>query len=157
MTKLRNIKIIDRKGREDLPAQPVEDVERFVVRAIYEVHRVLSTGMPHRACQMCLAKELRDQGFSVETDAPFPIEYKGGRISGAMSIDLLVEDCIIVMVGGTETAVTKPKIFLANHLKASEKPVGFFVDFSVSDIRQGIIKLAKRQDAVDVPEDRTIN
>ena len=85
------------------PFDAIERVAHGVIGAAIEVHRTLGAGLLESVYRQCLAVELRDRGFVVESEVTVPIVYKERRIASPLKLDLLVERCVVVEVKAVES------------------------------------------------------
>lgn len=81
--------------------RPYDDIERIATHVIgcaIEVHRILGAGLLEGVYTECLDRELRLHGLCAERDRRVPIIYKGERLGEMLTIDLLVENCVVIEV-----------------------------------------------------------
>jgi GxxExxY protein len=69
-----------------------------VIGCAIEVHRVLGPGLLESAYQHCLAHEMQLCRIRFCHQWPLPVEYKGARLNCGYSVDLLVENQLVVEV-----------------------------------------------------------
>jgi len=81
----------------------VEALTEKIIGCAIEVHRVLGPGLLESVYRECLIIELRREGLRVESERCLHFDYKGQRISGALKLDLLVNDCIVVELKAVES------------------------------------------------------
>lgn len=147
MARLGNLRIREAARVDDVLSAPPENIERFVAAAAYEIHKTLGYALPASIYRECLAEELRNKGFFIEKDAPFPIEYKSSVIEGALKADLVVDNSVIVLVRA-EPKQDHHRGEIGAFLKSSGKPLGFLINFRLPDIRQGIMKASVQKGSV---------
>ena len=73
-----------------------------ILGAAIEVHRVLGPGLMESAYRRALTHELRAGGMQVESEVVVGIRYKNAEIPGAIRLDLLVENVVIVELKSVE-------------------------------------------------------
>lgn len=147
MAKLGNLKIREAAKPDKLMSAPPENIERFVAAAAYDIHKMLGHALPATAYRACLADELRDKGFFIEKDVPFPVEFKGRMIDAALKADLVVDNSVIVLVRA-EPKEDHHRNEVGAFVKASGKPLGFLINFRLPDMRQGIIRASVQKGSI---------
>ena len=75
---------------------PLNSISAEIIDAAIEVHRALGPGLLESAYSTCLAYELRQRGFLVETQVALPVVYKGIRLDAGYRLDMVVESSVIV-------------------------------------------------------------
>jgi GxxExxY protein len=105
-----------------------DDVTYAIGGAVFEVNRVLGTGFLEKVYENALVLELKSRGLKVQAQVPFQVKYKGTLV-GDFSVDLLVEDCVIVELKAVDRILPIHEAQLLNYLKASGLRVGLLVNF----------------------------
>ena len=72
---------------------------------------------------------------------PLPIFYKGRQLNSAYRLDLLVEDKVIVELKTVESLTGLHKAQLLTYLKLAKLRYGLLLNFNVSMMRQGIVRM----------------
>lgn len=88
----------------------------------------------------CLALELRMREIIFQRQHPLSIAYKGHRVDGALRVDFLVENSLIVTVGLTELGETM-KTHMKNILRLTGIETGLLVNFNVGNLRDGVKRI----------------
>ena len=112
-----------------------------IVDAALQVHSQLGPGLLESAYEACLAFERRSRGFQVVSQVHLPIEYKGVRIDAGYRIDLIVNDAVIVELKCVDALLPIHKAQLLSYLKLSEKKLGLLINFNVTLLKQGVVRL----------------
>ena len=119
-----------------------DQLSRDVLRAAYRVHSALGPGLLENAYQLCLAHELREDGYLVEVERPISIEYKGIHIAQAYRIDLLVQEEFIVELKVVDKILDKHVAQLLTYLKFSRADRGLILNFKEPHLRDGIKRVS---------------
>jgi GxxExxY protein len=98
--------------------------------AIFTVYNELGPGLLESVYEAALAYELREIGFNVQTQIPFPVIYKEIELDLGYRIDILVEKQIIVEVKSVEILHDVHKKQLLTYLKLSGLKLGLLVNFN---------------------------
>jgi GxxExxY protein len=122
----------------------VNEVSGQIVDAAIKVHSVLGPGLLERAYQVCLAHELGKRGVRVRSEVPMPVRYDGVELDLAYRIDLLVEECVVVEIKATAKILPVHQAQLLSHLKLSDHRVGLLINFNVTRLKDGIVRLVNR-------------
>jgi len=135
----RNLTGQDTK-RDEWPGW-LEDLGRQVVDSAFKVHKLLGPGLLESVYEVCLVRELSKRGVGVRRQIPVPIVYDGDVLDGALKLDLLVGEAIVVEIKAVEKIAPLHQAQLLTYLRLSQKRIGFLINFNVKLIREGIHRL----------------
>ena len=116
------------------------ELPHLIIGACMEVHRHLGPGLMPEAYRDCLALELRMREIIFKRDHPMPIVYKGHRVDGAMRVDFLIEESVIVTTGLPDLGETT-KNHMKNILRLTGVETGLLVNFNVDNLRDGVKRI----------------
>ena|SRR5688572_9375524 len=119
-----------------------EEMTEQIIGAFIEVHRELGPGLLESAYERCVCHELTLRGFTVRTEVPLPVVYKGIQLDCGYRIDLIVNDKVIIEIKTVEKLVPVHEAQLLTYLKLSDIRVGLLVNFHSSVIRNSIKRMA---------------
>lgn len=122
----------------DVPAEWNAITHRIIGAAI-EVHRGLEPGLPEAVYERALLSEFRRCGLRASEQVRFEVKYKGEGV-GALTIDLLVEDLVVVELKSVETVNEVHLAQLMGYLHISHKPLGLLINFHVVRLREGVFR-----------------
>ncbi len=105
------------------------------------VHSILGPGLLESAYDACLAHELGQRGFHVDTQVALPVIYEGEKLELGYRIDLLVENRVIVEVKCVEAIHPVHEAQLLSYLRLSGKNVGLLINFYVAHLKDGIKRM----------------
>jgi GxxExxY protein len=111
-----------------------------IVGAAIEVHKQLGPGLLESISEECLAYELQLRGFDTKRQVKVPVLYKGKKVKDDLSIDILVENCIIVETKSVKEFHPVWESQLLTYMKLAEKPKGFLINFNVTNITKEGLK-----------------
>jgi GxxExxY protein len=109
-----------------------------VIGAAMEVHRVLGPGLLESAYEACLAAELQEAGFRVQSQVPLPLVYKNVRVDCGYRIDIIVDDRLILEVKAVDELAPIHQQQLLSYLRLSRRPLGLLINFNVPILKDGI-------------------
>ena len=142
---LENLKVVERyEGRETADEKAAESVSHeqagpLIAQAAFTVHKALGPGMDMRVYKECLAAEFAAQKIPFEIDVAFPVHYRNKTVDSAFTVDFLIGGhTLINVIGDAPSSVDKSKI--RTFLKLSGKREAFFLNFNVTDMREGIMR-----------------
>lgn len=117
-----------------------KEVSNQVIGAAIEVHRELGLGLLESAYEECLAHELSLRGIPFVRQLDVPLDYKGVRLDVGYRIDLLVNDVLIIELKTVQKILPIYEAQLLTYLRLLQKPVGLLLNFSVSVLKDGIVR-----------------
>lgn len=119
-------------------SERTEEIARIVVNSAYKVHKELGPGLLERVYEACLAHEISKSGLEVKRQIDLPIVYDGIIFNECLRLDLLVEDSIIIEIKAVEQTNPVWNAQIISHLKLTNNPLGFLINFNVPLIKNGI-------------------
>jgi GxxExxY protein len=119
-------------------SERTEEIARIVVNSAYKVHKELGPGLLERVYEVCLAHEISKSGFQVQRQIDLPIVYDGITFNECLRLDLLIEDTIIIEIKAVDQINPVWNAQIISHLKLTNNPVGFLINFNVPLIKNGI-------------------
>ena len=100
-----------------------------LVGAAYEVYNELGPGFLEEVYQEALEIELSDRKVLFERQPKLEIEFKGNVLSKFYRPELYVSSAIVVELKAQALLRTENQAQLLNYLKATDKPVGYLINF----------------------------
>ena len=124
-----------------LTNHPLNPVTSTIIKCAIEVHRVLGPGLLESIYTTCLTYELRSEGLRVETQLRLPVKYKCLTFDCGYTLDLLVEDGVIVEVKSVAAIAPVHPQQLLTYMKVTGREIGLLINFNVPTLKQGIRRL----------------
>ena len=109
--------------------------------SIFEVYNTLGPGLLESVYEEALVFELRQRGLEVTRQLEVPVHYKGNELKTPLRLDLLVENQVIIELKSVEEMKPLFAKQLLTYLRLLEKRVGLLVNFSSTNIREGITRI----------------
>ena len=110
-----------------------------IIGAAINVHKEVGPGLLESVYHACLLIELRAAGLQVESEVSLPIVYRGQQITkNGFSMDLVVEDTIVVELKSAEQVLPVHEKQLLTYLRLAKKPLGLLINFNVPLLKEGI-------------------
>ena len=114
-----------------------------IISAANEVHRAAGPGLHKAEYEECLCYELNQLNLSFERQKPLPMQqnYKGHILDCGYTMNLVVEDSVVVELKYCEKIESIHKSQLLAFLKLSGLNQGLLVNFNVPDLKDGIVRI----------------
>jgi GxxExxY protein len=112
-----------------------------IIGAAIEVHKALGPGLLESAYEECICHQLGIGGLSLERQKPLAVRYKGINLDCGYRLDVVVEDAIILELKSCEKIEPIHKAQLLTYLKLSGFKLGLLLNFNVTLMREGIVRI----------------
>ena len=109
-----------------------------IIKASIEVHKELGAGLLESVYEYCLLDELKRVGLSAKRQVQLPLYYKGCLLDKEFTIDILVEDKVILELKSIEAILPIHEFQLLTYLKLSGMKLGLLINFNVIQLKDGI-------------------
>ncbi|MBZ9650485.1 GxxExxY protein [Psychroflexus montanilacus] len=114
------------------------DLATKIIGAAIEVHRQLGPGLLESTYETCLAYELKQIGLNLQQQVALPVIYKEVRLNADYSIDLLVENKIIIEIKSVEVLADIHTAQLLTYLKLKDLKLGLLINFNEVLLKNGL-------------------
>ena len=108
-----------------------------ILDAAIFVHRELGPGLLESVYQECLYLELTERGLKAEQFVSIPIQYRGEFLGKHFTIDILVEDSIVLELKAVEKILPVHEAQLISYLKIADKRIGLLINFNEKLLKDG--------------------
>ncbi len=109
-----------------------------IIGCAYKVHSQLGPGLLESTYQVCLAYELNNMGYKVETEKALPVIYDEIKLDAGYRIDLFVNRKVIVELKSVEALNDVHTAQVLTYLKLADVKLGLLINFNVKDLKKGI-------------------
>ncbi len=99
-----------------------------IIGSAMKVHRILGPGFLESVYKRALLIELRKEGLQAEEEERINVFYEGVSV-GDFSVDILVEDEIILELKAVETLIKIHEVQTVNYLTATGLDTGLLINF----------------------------
>lgn len=121
------------------PTDFEEEIGTAVVHAAFTIHKELGPGLLERIYEVCMEHELKKAGFEEKKrQINIPICYDGLWFDEGLSLDLLIEDRVIVELKAVDVVNPVWEAQVISHHKLSKLNLGYLINFNVPLIKKGI-------------------
>ena len=131
-----------------------EDLTERIIACGINVHTEFGAGLLESIYGACFVIELRAAGLSVEEGRRVPLFYKGEQLPVTLSVDLIVENTVLIEIKAVEAIAPVHQAQVVTYLKLTGLPVGLLINFNVPVLRGGIRRLVRPD--LYVPPGRSI-
>lgn len=121
-----------------MPKEELDNLSRRIIGACIEVHKAMGPGLLEKIYECCLMEEFELLGIKAESQVGIPLVYKGLELNKNYSIDILVEDEIILELKSVEHMIPIFDAQIISYLKLADKRLGFLINFNVPLAKTGI-------------------
>ncbi len=128
-----------------------EEVTAPIIGAAIAVHRELGPGLLESVYQECLAAELESRGIPFAREVKLPISYRGRALDASLRLDFLVDDTVILELKSIERFETIHRCQLLSYLRLADRPLGLLINFNVSALKHGIIRVIHKHEHIRPP------
>ncbi len=118
-----------------------ERIGKAIVNAAYLVHSQLGPGLLEKVYEVCITHELRKVDMLVARQVDIPIQYDGIQFDEGLRLDLLVENKVVVEVKAVDQVNPVWQAQVLSHLKLTGLRLGYFINFNVPLIKNGIKRI----------------
>jgi GxxExxY protein len=117
-----------------------------IIGAAIQVHKALGPGLLESAYEECMCLELDIMGLSFERQKPLPLFCRSKKLDCAYRLDIVVENAVIVELKSCERIEPIHKAQVLTYLKLSGISLGLLLNFNVSLMRNGIVRIVNQFD-----------
>src|SRR5262249_51736449 len=112
-----------------------------IIASAMRVHAAVGPGLLESAYEACLQYELERQRLRVLRQVLVPLCCEELTIDNWYRIDLLVGDRVVVELKAIEAIHAVHPAHLLSYLRLGQFKLGYLLDFNVSRMRDGIVRL----------------
>jgi GxxExxY protein len=109
--------------------QKADELSRKVIGAAIEVHRLKGPGLIESIYEKCLMRERFLKNIPAKQQVDVPIEYKGYTFSESLTLDVFVDDCLILELKAVTQVLPIHKAQLLSYMKLMNAPLGLLINF----------------------------
>ena len=133
-------------------SRPVNEITSEIIDAAVRIHKRFGPGLLESVCQKLLARALERRGFRVEINKSISFEFDGLRFERALTVDLLIDDVVLVEVKSVEK--TAPVHFkqVLTYLRVTGLSVGLLINFGAATLVEGLHRIANSRGTAAVPD-----
>ena len=115
-----------------------DDLSHQIIGCAIDVHNELGPGLLESSYENCLCYELSKMEIEFQRQVSLPIVYKKIRFNCGYTIDILVQDKIIVELKSVENILSVHEAQILTYLKLAKAKIGLLINFNVQQLKNGI-------------------
>jgi iron complex transport system substrate-binding protein len=119
-------------------AKPIDEITGEIVDAAFAIHVKLGPGLLESVYQIVLARALDRRGLRVATGTRVSFEFDGMRFDNGFSVDLLVEDLVVVELKSVEAIAPVHLKQVLTYLRLLDLQVGLLINFGAGTLKAGL-------------------
>lgn len=116
-------------------------VSGMLVNLFVRVHSNLGPGLLESVYETALCYELHKRGLHFRWQPEIPVMYEGQKLSLGFRADIIVEDIVLIEIKSIEALAPVHSKIVLTYLRLSGLKLGLLVNFNVSLVRDGIVRL----------------
>lgn len=116
----------------------VDELTRLIISAAIAVHMEMGPGLLESIYELCLVRELKLRGFTVERQVRIALKYKGQALEKNLVLDLVVNGRIVIEVKAVEENHPLHKAQLITYLRLTGLTHGLVLNFGMQTLKEGI-------------------
>ena len=110
-----------------------EDLTHKIIGCAYNVFNKLGFGYLESVYRKAMAIELTKSGLEFEEENPLKVYYDD-EIVGEFSVDLYVEDIVVVELKSVQHTIKEHEMQLVNYLNGLRRDIGLLINFGPSGV-----------------------
>ena len=110
-----------------------EDITHKIIGCTYTVFNTLGFGFLKSIYHKALLIELQKAGLKVESEKALKVYYND-IVIGDFSIDIFVEDAVVIELKSVENLSKAHEVQLVNYLNGLEKEIGLLINFGPNGV-----------------------
>ena len=121
------------------------DVERAVIGAAIEVHRIEGPGLIEGIYKKCFGRECELRRIPYVKELEAQLEYKGFVFEEPLRLDFLIDDVLILEFKAVQDLLPIHQAQLMTYMKLLKKPLGLLFNFHELVLKNGIRRLVLKE------------
>lgn len=118
------------------------ELAKIVVHTSIAIHRETGPGLLESVYEAILARELAQQGLSVERQVGIPIHFRDHSFDEGFRADILVNEKLILELKSVESLSKLHRKQVLTYLKLSGLRLGLLLNFGSELMKDGIERIA---------------
>ena len=114
---------------------------KLVIGAAIEVHTRKGAGLIESIYERCMMRELELRAVPAIRQLDVEIEYKGLVFTEPLTLDVYVDDCLLVELKAVQAILPIHKAQLLSYMRLLEAPIGLLMNFHEPSLKDGIHRL----------------
>lgn len=118
------------------------DLAHVVIGMAIDIHKTLGPGLDHDSYLECMMYELEQHGISAVSKVEKDAYYKNLKLNKGYSIDLLIDNILVVEIETSETVSDMQIQKTLKILKLGGYKLGLVINFNSTLLKNGIRRIS---------------
>ena len=110
-----------------------EDITHQIIGCAYQVFNKLGFGFLESVYRHAMVIELHKHGLKIEQEKSLKVYYDS-QVVGTFSVDLLIEDEIVIELKSVQNLAKEHEVQLVNYLNGLNKEIGLLINFAPTGV-----------------------
>jgi GxxExxY protein len=115
-----------------------------VIGIALRIHSELGPGLFESVYHSLFLRDLKRNGFQVESKKVIPFEFEGMRFKRGFVPDLIVENALVIEIKSVRRHKAVFEKQLQTYLRLLDIRVGLLINFNTEVLKDGIIRIVNR-------------
>lgn len=120
------------------------EIAKLILDAAFKIHKDTGPGLLESVYEELLAFELGKMGLAQKRQVGIPLMYESVKMDIGFRADLIVEGKVIIELKSIEAILDVHKKQLLTYLKLSGLKLGLLINFNVSLLKDGIVRIVNK-------------
>lgn len=139
---LKNITLrLSDSARKQEVVMTENEISAIIVDTCFKIHTELGAGLFESVYEEILNFEFKEMGLFVERQKAIPVIWKSIKMDEGFRADLIIDRKVIIEIKSIESILPVHKKQLLTYLKLTGLRLGLLVNFNVTLIKDGIIRI----------------
>jgi GxxExxY protein len=123
------------------------EIAKIILDCAFKIHKLVGPGLLESVYEELLSFELKKIGLHVKRQVGIPLNYETIKMEIGFRADIIVENKVIIELKSIETILDVHKKQLLTYLKLSGLKLGLLINFNVSLLKEGIVRIVNKLDS----------
>jgi GxxExxY protein len=120
------------------------EISKHILDCAFKIHKEVGLGLLESVYEELLSYELMKKGISVKRQVGIPLTYETIKMEIGFRADIIADSKVIIELKSIETILDVHKKQLLTYLKLSGLKLGLLINFNVSLLKEGIVRIVNR-------------
>jgi GxxExxY protein len=117
------------------------EISKIIIGIFVSVHSELGPGLLESVYEEVICYELQKHNIPFERQKPISLIYNEIKMEIGFRADIIIENKVIIEIKSVETLAPVHHKQLLTYLKLTDKKLGILVNFNVSLVKDGVVRI----------------
>jgi GxxExxY protein len=128
-----------------VPLSLENELAHRIIGFAIEIHKAMGPGLPPDVYRKCLQFELSNANIDAEALKTMPIRYKTLELEAGFTIDILVDNKVVVIIETADTIAEFHVQKLLRFLRFGNYKLGLLINFNSTLLKDGIRRVTNNK------------